>query len=341
MLKYLEELCNLPGVSGWEDSVREYISEKAAPYAQQMYTDAMGNLFVLKKGKQPRDKKLMVCAHMDEVGIIVTDIDDKGYLKFAFVGGVDRRVAIGKRVRVGTEGVVGVIGVKAVHLTTKEERKKVPKTDDMFIDIGAQDKEQAQKLVSLGDRGVFEGESLIQGDWITAKAIDDRVGCAAMIKLIESELEYDTWFVFTVQEEVGLRGATAAAHSLAPDYALVLEGTTAADLPDAEGTQRVCTLSGGAVIGMVDKSTVYDRKMSNKLHELADNNNIPSQVKTVIAGGTDAGAIHKSRGGVPTANIAVPVRYIHSPSCVTSLSAIKAMYSLAELFVNLPCKYDK
>ena len=335
MLRYFEELCNLPGVSGWEDAVADFVCEKAAPHAAQLIRDrAMGNVYVFKKGRKPRGEKLMVCAHMDEVGMIIRDIDEKGYLKFSFVGGVDRRVCIGKRVFVGEKAAGGIVGVKAVHLTTRDERKKVPKCEDMYIDIGAASREEAEGMVSLGDRAVFEGGVTHMGGLIKAKAIDDRVGCAIMLELIEQELEYDTWFAFTVQEEVGLRGAACAANAVAPDRALVLEGTTAADLPDAEGSERVCTLTGGAVIGMMDRGTIYHRAMSDTLRAIADEAGIPWQTKTVIAGATDAGAIHKSREGIPTASISVPVRYIHSPSCVTSPAAIEAAYALAKAFVN-------
>ncbi len=339
MLKYLEALCALDGVSGWEDDVRGYIEEKAKPHADELYTDVMGNLFVFKKGKKAREKSLMVCAHMDEIGLIIRDIDDKGYLKFSFVGGVDRRVAIGKRVTVGERKIAGVIGVKAVHLTTKDERKKVPKCEDLFIDIGADSKESALSLVSIGERAVFVSDVCYMGKNIKARALDDRIGCAVMLKLIEEELEYDTHFVFTVQEEVGLRGATVAAARVNPDFALVIESTTAADLPGVDGADKICTLSGGAVIGMMDRSTIYDRDMARTLKAIADENNISWQQKTVIAGGTDAGIIHKSCGGIPTASISAPVRYIHSPACVTSLSALDAVMDLARRFVNRETMY--
>lgn len=335
MLKYLKELCELSGISGREDNVREYLQKKAQPHADEIYQDNLGNLFVFKKGKAQRSKKLMVCAHMDEVGIIIKDIDDKGYLKFDFTGGVDRRVVIGKRVLVGDGKIPGIIGVKAVHLSTKEERKNVPKLDEMFIDIGAADKEDAMSVVELGEYAVFDSAYMqLQGGQVKAKAIDDRLGCAIILELIESKPEYDTWFVFTVQEEVGLRGASCAAFSLEPDMALVIESTTAADLPDAEGTKTVCKLKGGAVIGMVDRATIYDRGLFENMKALAKENSIPWQVKTMIAGGTDAGAIHKSRGGVRVTSVSAPVRYIHSPSCVASLEDINAVYELAKAFVN-------
>lgn len=335
MLKYLEALCGLDGVSGWEDAVRDFVRAKASPWAEEIYEDSIGNLFVLKKGAERRNCKLMVCAHMDEVGLLIQKITDEGYLKFEFVGGVDRRVVIGKRVRIGASQLPGIIGVKAVHLSTKEERKKVPKLDELYIDIGATTKAQAEKLVRLGDFAAFDSSYTLFGDGLVkSKALDDRLGCAVMLELLEEPLAYDTWFVFTVQEEVGLRGATCAAYSLAPDVALVIEGTTAADLPDTEGAKQVCSVRSGAVIGCMDRSTIYDPAYFRLLCEQADKLGIPWQIKQLVAGGTDAGAIHKSRGGVRTACIAAPVRYIHSPSCVTSCAAMDAVYSLARAFVN-------
>jgi len=184
VLNTLKELCLLSGVSGDEDEVRQYIMDKASPFAGSLRTDALGNLIVFKKGKKSTGNKLMLCAHMDEVGIIVTRITDEGFLKFDFVGGVDRRVAIGKPVSIGPNQVPGVIGLKAIHLTTREERKKAPKTDALYIDIGARDKESAEKLVELGAYGAFVCEPEEFGDGLfKARAIDDRVGCAVMLKL--------------------------------------------------------------------------------------------------------------------------------------------------------------
>ena len=332
MLEYLKELCALDGVSGWEDAVREYITEKVKPHAEEISTDALGNLIVFKKGRNRREDKLMVCAHMDEVGGIVCDITDKGYLKFAPVGGIDTRVLIGKRVRVN--GKVGVIGIKAVHMTTKDERKKVPDVDELYIDIGATDKTRASELVSLGDRVVFENEFVRIGKNISAKAIDDRAGCAAMIKIIETEIEYDTYFAFTTQEEVGLRGAGACAYAIEPASALILEATTAADLPDFDGAESVCKLNSGAVIGLVDRRCIYDRTRTQKLISLAKGKGIPYQFKTKVAGGNDAGAVHTSLGGIPCVSISAPVRYIHSPVCVASERDLEAMLNLAKAYIN-------
>ena len=186
MLNELKHLCSLPGVSSMEDPVRNYIAEQAKLYADSVITDAMGNLIVLKKGAKHTGNKLMLCAHMDEVGLIITSVTDEGYLKFEFVGGVDRRVAIGKRVLVGENSVPGIIGIKAYHLVSREEEKKVPKTESLYIDIGAKDKESAQKFVKLGDCAVFDSDWVEFGDgFVKAKALDDRVGCGVMLALLK------------------------------------------------------------------------------------------------------------------------------------------------------------
>ena len=198
MLSLIKELCCLDGVSSAEDAVREFIRAKAEPYADWTRTDVMGNLIVFKKGERATGHKLMLTAHMDEVGFIINDITDDGYLKFAAVGGLDRRVVIGKKVRIGDKKVPGVVGLKAYHLVTAEEEKTVPKLDDMYIDIGAKDREAAEALVALGDLAAFESDAVEFGDgMLKAKAIDDRVGCAVMLRLIQQDLPMDCLFVFS------------------------------------------------------------------------------------------------------------------------------------------------
>ena len=207
MLNTLKELCLLNGVSGDEDEVRRYLVSRVKSRATHFHADAIGNLIVFKKGKKSTGNRLMLAAHMDEVGIIATRITEDGFLKFDFVGGVDRRVAIGKPVVIGEKKVPGVIGLKAVHLVSREERKKAPKTESLYIDIGAKDKESAEQLVELGDYGAFVCQPEEFGDGLfKARAIDDRVGCAIMLKLLEEDLPLDVTFAFTAQEEVGTRG---------------------------------------------------------------------------------------------------------------------------------------
>lgn len=335
MLNTLKTLCALDGVTGTEDKVREYIKGCVEPYADEIITDAMGNLIVFKKGKKNTGKTIMLAAHMDEVGIIVTHITDDGYLKFATAGGIDRRVLIGKEVFIGKDRVYGVIGNKAIHLVKPEERSRIPKVDDMYIDIGVSTKEEALELISLGDTGAFENSVYEYGDgMLKAKAIDDRVGCAVMIDLIKSELPVDCWFAFTVQEEAGTRGAFGAAFRIKPDIALVVEGTTAADLPSVQGMKKICAPKKGVVIPFMDRGTIYDKKLHSFITKLADENNIKWQVKSMIAGGTDAQAIQRSRAGVRAVGIASAIRNIHSPASTASIEDIKAMRELAELFLN-------
>ena len=334
MLNTLEELCLLSGVSGDEEAVRDYISERARPRADSVRTDAVGNLIVFKKGNKPTGNKLMLCAHMDEVGVIVTHITDEGFLRFGFVGGVDRRVAIGKPVVIGKNKVPGVIGLKAVHLVSREERKKVPKTESLYIDIGARDREAAERLVEPGDYGSFVCEPEAFGDGLfKARAIDDRVGCAVLLKLLEEDLPLDVTFAFTAQEEVGTRGAFGAAFSVTPEIALVLETTTAADLPGVEGHRRVCAPGKGPVISYMDGGTIYDRELFETLRRLSVENGIPWQTKEYIAGGNDARAVQRTRAGVRVAAVSAATRYLHAPASVGSVADFENMLRLTRLFL--------
>ena len=334
MLDTLETLCCLEGVTGGEDEVRDYILERALPHADEICTDALGNLMVFKKGAVTPAKKVMLCAHMDEVGLIVTQITDEGYLRFSQAGGLDRRVILGKKVFVGAGRVLGVVGSKAVHMTTAEQRKKLPEMRDMYIDIGAASREDAEKLVHIGDLAAFDDTVVRFGDsFIKAKAIDDRVGCASMLKLIESDIPCDCWFAFTVQEEVGTRGAAVAAKSIRPDVALILEGTTAADIPGAEGADRVCELGKGIVIPFMDRGTIYDKTLFKTLTRLAEENEVPWQTKSKISGGTDASVVQRSEAGVAVAAVSVPVRNIHSPACVAKCAECEDQLRMARLFL--------
>ena len=334
MLNTLKELCLLDGVSGDEDEVRRYITAKAVKHADHLHADAIGNLIVFKKGKKSTGNKLMLAAHMDEVGVIVTRITDEGFLKFDFVGGVDRRVAIGKPLLIGHNKVPGVIGLKAVHLVSREERKKAPKTESLYIDIGATDKESAEKLVELGDYGAFVCQPEEFGDGLfKARAIDDRVGCAIMLKLLEEDLPLDVTFAFTAQEEVGTRGAFGAAFSVTPEVALVLETTTAADLPGVENHRRVCAPGKGPVISYMDGATIYDRELFETLRRLSEENGIPWQTKEYIAGGNDARTIQRTKAGVRVAALSAATRYLHAPASVGSIADFENMLKLTRLFL--------
>lgn len=331
MKELLKELCLIDGVSGDETAVREAVIEKIKDVCDDYHTDNLGSLICFKKGRKTPAKKLMICAHMDEVGFIVTAINGDGTLAFDMVGGVDPSVTIGRQVRVGKERISGVVGSTAVHNLSKEQREKAPKMSEMYIDIGADSKEDAEKYVSLGDCVYFCSEFVQLGERrIRSKAIDDRAGCAMMIRLMHEELEYDTYFVFNVQEEIGLRGSRVSATAVAPDFAIVLESTTAADIDGADGAKKVCSLGGGPVVSFMDRSTVYDKELYRLAFDLAKKENIPCQTKTRVAGGNDAGAIHISGTGVRTIAVSVPCRYLHSPSSVIETADLESSYTLVK-----------
>lgn len=330
MLENLKKLCALPGVSGWEDVVRDEILRQSLDYADSIETDAMGNLYVYKKGAKTPVQPVMLAAHMDEVGLIVTGYREDGSLRFQFVGGVDRRVVLGKRVYVGPNAIPGVIGLKAIHLVPKSERGSVvPKTEELYVDIGAETEDEAKALVQLGDRAAFDGGAVEFGDgFIKAKALDDRVGCAVMLELMQRELPVDVCFVFTVQEEVGCRGAITAANRVKPDIALILEGTTAADIGGVEEGKQVCRLGKGVVIPFMDGGTVYSPALYRKAGLSAEKRGILWQTKEMVAGGTDASAIQRSGEGVRVLTLLAPLRSIHSPASVGCISDMMAMPEL-------------
>ena len=339
MLKTLENLCSLSGVSGSEEEVRAYIKGRAAVAGCTYRTDLMGNLIVEKRGRGAGAKlpHLMLTAHMDEVGFMVVRILDSGYLRFEPVGGIDPRIAFDRKVYVGDHKVPGVTGLKSVHQTPVPDRSKIPAWGNMYIDIGAANKEEAESKVRVGDVCVFDSDFVRFGadnGFVKAKAIDDRFGCTVMVLLMEEELPMDVTFVFSVQEEVGTRGAFGAAFSVKPDIALVLEGTTSADLAKVEGHKKVTCLGAGPVLGFMDRSTIYDRGLFEGLRDLANENGIPWQIKGRIAGGTDAAAIQRSREGVRVASISAPVRSIHCPNSVAKISDMEDGLKLARLFVE-------
>ena len=326
MLNHFEELCNLCAVSGDEGTVRDYVCRALEGNPTVSWQiDPLGNLLVEKKGAQRAPHHLMVSAHMDEVGLIVTHVQDGGLLEIAAVGGVDASVVIGRQFLVGRQHIPGIVGTKPVHLLSKEQRSQLPTFDGLVLDIGASSAEEARKLAPEGTCAYFCPDFRTLGDGrVCSKAIDDRAGCALLLGLLEQELPYDITAAFLVQEEIGLRGATAAAYTVAPEFALVLEATTAADIVGASGGERVCTLGGGPVISFMDRSTMYDKGMYQVAFALCQAQGIPCQTKTRIAGGNDSGAIHVSRGGVRTLAVSLPCRYLHSPSCVADLADLDA-----------------
>lgn len=325
-IELLKTLCTTNGISGDENKVRDIILKEIKSYATDITIDNMGNIIVFKKGKNPTDKKLMISAHMDEVGFIVTNITSEGYLKFTSVGGIDKRVACGKSVSVGKNNINGVIGAKPIHLLDSKTRDASVNIEDMYIDIGADSKEDAEKYVSCGDSVSFTAPFIADENRIMAKAIDDRAGCLILIELIKSELPYDMYFTFVVQEEIGLRGAGCAAYTVNPDIAIVVEATTASDIPNVDTTKQVCQLGEGAVISFMDRSTIYDKEYCNIALNTVKKTGVKVQLKRAVAGGNDAGIIHRSRGGVRTVAISVPCRYLHSAFTVINTNDLKATF---------------
>ena len=324
----LKELCLINSASGDESRVRDFIKSKIS--ADEMFTDNLGNLIVFKKGKKRAKNKIMFSAHMDEVGFMITHINEDGFLSFGEVGGINPSVVLGRGVRL-ENGVPGVIGTKAIHQQSADERKNQPEIKSLYIDIGASSREEAEKYAPLGSYAYFDDDFFEFGDgFIKGKAIDDRAGCLIMMNMINSEPEYDAWYAFTVQEEIGTRGAGAAAFTIAPDIAFVLESTTACDIAGISGAKKVCELGKGAVVSYMDNGTIYDKDLYNLAMKIALESQIPAQAKTLIAGGNDSRSIHISRGGVRTCAISVPCRYLHSPSCVIKESDFNAVKALAE-----------
>lgn len=316
MTELVKKLCSADGISGREDEVRNLILSEIEPFAK-CSVDALGNIIAFKKGKSGAVSKVMLAAHMDEVGFMVNYITEGGFIKITPVGGIDRRVVYGRRVKIGKNKITGVIGAKAVHLLSGDEKDKVPDFSEMYVDIGAESREEAERHVSLGDSVYFDSDIYPFGSgFIKGKALDDRAGCAILIDMIKREQPYDLYFVFTVQEEVGTRGAKGAAFSVMPEKAIVVETTTAADIGGVSGEKRVCELGKGPVVSFMDRGTVYDRELYSLAFGIAERENIPCQTKTLVAGGNDSSAIHVSGAGVRTVAVSLPCRYLHSPSCV-------------------------
>ncbi len=328
MKNILKQLCLIDGVSGRENLVRETIIS-LLPSDCEYTIDALGNLIVTKTGKKSSKNRIMLSAHMDEVGMIVTFIEQDGSLRFSTVGGIDPDVIVGSCVRVNN--IRGVIGSKPIHLKSAQDRSKSVSVDDLFIDIGASCKEQAEEQVNLGDVVTFDSDFLQFGkEKIKSKAVDDRFGCAVLLKLLrEEDIEYDFTCAFLVQEEVGLRGARPATYAVNPDIAVIFETTTAADTPLSVGKDKVCMLGSGAVVSFMDNATIYDSELYKLAFLTAKENNILCQTKTAIAGGNDAGAISQSRNGVKTISISLPCRYLHSACCVADEQDMDAILNLA------------
>ncbi|MGI5822824.1 MAG: M42 family metallopeptidase [Dethiobacteria bacterium] len=310
----IKELSAIPGVSGDEIRIRNFIREKLATWGLKNYTDALGNLYVLKEGRgRGEDPGLMLCAHMDEVGLMVSSIEKSGHLRFYKVGGVYEPALISKPVKIGSDDVCGVIGAKAIHLQKVEERKKALGLENLYIDIGAKNKDDAEKAVKIGDYVSFYSEASCYQNIVRGKALDNRAGCAALLEILQRDFPCSFTAVFTVQEEVGIRGARVAAYRVDPRIALVLETTIAADTPGIKEHEQSTTLGGGPALTIKDDSVIAPRRLLERLIQVAEKQQRPYQFRRYGGSFTDAGAVTTSRGGVAAGVISTPCRYIHSP----------------------------
>lgn len=335
-VQLIEKLCLAFGPTGCEEPVANIIREELAGTRAEISTDRMGNVVAHLPGPAGAPR-VMLSAHMDEVGFMITDIEDKGFLRFSRLGGIDPRVLAGRLVNIGDgeKTVPGIIAALGIHFMNREDRKKVPDVDDLFIDIGADGKEAAEKLVAIGDFGTFDTPFAVFGQndgWVKGKALDDRAGCAVLIEVLRA-LEkstpcLDLYFCFTVREEIGLSGASVTAHRIAPDFSFVIETTAIADVPGVSDARRVADVGQGGVLSLMDNGTIYDRALVDFALATGAENGIPVQVKRYVSGGNDAKHIQRSGAGVRCMALSAPTRYLHAPVSVASLTDIVAIRDL-------------
>jgi putative aminopeptidase FrvX len=342
----LEELSNAFGPAGCEQDVRRVLARALRDHTDDMQIDALGNLIAFKRGTGPEPRlRVMIDAHTDEVGLMITRIEKNGMLGFRAVGGIDDRLLLAKGVVVGKQRLPGVIVAPPIHLSKPEQRNQVIKIDQLVIDIGASSQDEAKSLVQIGDYAAFDTcfQVISEGGLRTVKgkAFDDRVGCAVAAALAEEQYLVDLYLSFSAQEEVGLRGARVAAFRIQPDLAVALEGTICDDTPKKSDVSPTTELGKGPALSIMDRSFFADKRLNRLLIETAEGHGIPFQFKQPGVGGTDAGVIHLARTGVPCAAIAVPCRYIHAPVSLMSLNDYDNLVALMKVFLQaLPEKWQ-
>lgn len=311
----LKRICTAYGPPGYEKEIRNLVIKEATPLVDKISVDNMGNVHTLKKAvENPQGKKVMVAAHMDEIGFIVTHIDDNGFVRFHTLGGFDPKSLTAQRVLIhGKQDVMGVMGSKPIHVMTAEERNKMPKISDFFIDCGM-GAEQVKKLIQVGNPITREREFIEMGDCVNCKSIDNRVSVFVLLETLRNldSFPFDIYGVFTVQEEVGLRGAQVAAHQINPDFGFGLDTTVAYDLPGAKAHEQITALGKGAAIKIMDASAISDYRMVEYLKKVATEHKIPWQPEILTAGGTDTAAVQKTgKQGAISGAISIPTRYLH------------------------------
>jgi endoglucanase len=344
LVDVLERLSNACGVAGREEEVRGLMKELLKPSVDEIREDKLGNVIGVKEGKKDAPT-IMLAAHMDEIGLMVKNITKEGFLQFAKIGGIDDRVLVAQKVLVHTNKgpITGIIGSKPPHILKEEERKKVIEADNLFIDIGASDKKDAQKMgVRVGDVVSFDIKFARVGkDIVVGKAFDNRVGCAALIETMRKlpKVDCTIYAVGTIQEEVGLRGATIAAFQLYPDVGIALDVTVAGDVPGVREVEAPVKIRKGPSLTVADAGLITHPKVLRLFIDSAEESKIPYQLETALGGTTDAARISLTREGVPSGVISIPTRYIHSPASMLSLKDTENAVKLAVAAIKNVPKY--
>lgn len=333
-LKWLTEF-NAP--SGHEQALRRALLEELKGYKGVTTSiDRMGNVVAVKAGNGPEPRKrVMLSAHMDEVGFIVTSCTEDGFLRVAPVGGIDPRVVISKRVTVGDDKLPGIIGAMAIHLQSAVDRQRVLGYSDIYVDIGAKKKDEAEAKAPKGTYICFDTDYVAFGDgYVSAKALDDRVGIFNLLRVLEDDYACDVICVFASQEETGCRGSKGAAFGLDPDVGIVLEGTTCNDLGNVPETMQVCNTGRGVCVSFMDGSSIANRQLFRHTIDVAEKNGLSYHVKRSVSGGNDGGSMQRARGGMPVVVLSVPCRYIHSPSSVVKYSDVESQLALTKALLK-------
>lgn len=343
-MELLKRLCETGGIAGHEGAIRELVRESLAPLCDEVRVDALGNVIghrVATAEVEGAHRSVMLAAHMDEIGFMVSHVDEeKGFVRLNPVGGFDPRTLAAQRVTVHTDSgpLRGVIGTRPIHVMSEEEKARKPDLKQYYVDLGLKAEAVVEK-VQVGDMVTLERDFATLGDAVTGKALDDRTGLYVMIEAMRqiagSPLAVDVFAVATVQEEVGVRGAQTSAFGCRPDLAIALDVTVASDVPDAKSHEVVTTLGGGAAIKLMDGSMIADRGMVRVIRRIAKEKGIPHQVEILPRGGTDGGAIQRSRAGVRTAGISIPTRYLHSTVEMAHVADLKAAIDLLAEFLKV------
>ena len=314
-VELLKQICEIPGAPGFEHRIRRFVIGHISSHVDEFWVDNIGNLITLKRGNNnPENKKVMIAAHMDEIGFIITYIDDNGFCWFNTLGGFDPKTLTSQRVIAhGKQDIIGVMGSKPIHVMSAEEKVKPAKTEDFFIDFGMP-KEEVEKFISVGDPVTRERSLVEMGQCVNSKSLDNRVSVFVLIETLKqlTNNPYDVYGVFTVQEEVGLRGAIVATHQINPDFGIALDTTIAYDVPNAKPQERVTELGKGTAIKILDSSVICDTRMVEYLRKVASEKNIKWQHEILTAGGTDTASLQKNgKNGSIAGAISIPTRHIH------------------------------